>query len=410
MTAVLPILLLAAALAILLPMAFLSVECAAALLPPRARGLPPDARSATIARCATNARRPTIAVLVPAHNEALVIRRMLESLAPQIMPRDRVVVIADNCSDATADIARQAGAVVLERRDPLLPGKSYALDFAVRALEKDRPEVFVVIDADCTVHPGALDAMAPLSFGGGRPVQASYTLELPAEPTPAERLAVLAFRIKNLVRPSGLDRLGLPCFLNGSGMAFPAAMIQSPVLASGRIAEDKWLTVDLVLAGHAPRFCPEARLTSPLPGRPRAQKSQSTRWLRGHLVCMRRQGPRLLLGAIRQRRADLLATLLELFVPPLSLLILLWLTILATSVAAGLCGLGWLPAIVAAGGGVTMAVSFGAVVRRFGEKSLPRTLWDVPPYIASRLPMYAAIALRPQKERTPTERDPVPPE
>ncbi len=158
--------------------------------------------------------------LVPAHNEALVILRTLTSLAPQLLPGDRVVVIADNCSDATAQLATQAGAMVLDRRDPVLRGKSYALDFAVRAMERNPPEVFVVIDADCTVHPGALDAMARLAFAAGRPVQASYVLELPADAKPPQRLTAMAFRVKNHVRPNGLDRLGLPCFLNGSGMGF----------------------------------------------------------------------------------------------------------------------------------------------------------------------------------------------
>ncbi len=174
------------------------------------------------------------------------------------------------------------------------------------------------------------------------------------------------------------------------------------MLASGRIAEDKWLTADLCLAGHAPLLCPEARVTSPLPGQQRAQKHQSTRWLRGHLVCMRLLGPRLLSGAIRQRRWDPFATLLELIVPPLSLLMFLWFTILAASMAAGLSGFGWLPAIVAAAGGVAMALSFAGVVLRLGETGL---LWGIPVYLASRLPMYVAIALRSQKERIPTERD-----
>jgi cellulose synthase/poly-beta-1,6-N-acetylglucosamine synthase-like glycosyltransferase len=203
-----------------------------------------------------------------------------------------------------------------------------------RSMQEDQPEVFVVIDADCTVHPGALDRLGPSAFSSGRPVQANYLLELSGQQRPLQPLAALAFKIRNLVRPSGLDRLGLPCFLNGSGMAFPAAIIEGSVLANGKITEDRWLTVDLALAGYAPLLCREAKVTSRLPGQKRAEVSQSTRWLHGHLECMRAQGPRLLVGAIRQRRLDLFALLLDLIVPPLSLLMMLWLATLSVTVAA----------------------------------------------------------------------------
>ena len=390
-------LLLIASFGILVPMAVWSLECAAALLPPRKR--------AQLA----NTLRPAIAVLVPAHNESSVIRHTLASLAPQILPGDRVVVIADNCSDDTADIARQAGSLVLERHDPERRGKSYALDYAVRSLDQSMPDVFVVIDADCIAHPGALDQLARLAFSTNRPVQANYLMELPANPSPLQPIAALAFRIRNFVRPSGLDRLGLACFLNGSGMAFPAPMMQNMVWASGRIAEDRWLTVELLLAGHAAAFCREAKVTSRLPGQKLAEISQSTRWLHGHLECMRVKGPRLLLGAIRQRRLDLFALLLDLLVPPLSLLMMLWLAVLSATVVAGLLGLGWLPVIPAAAGGLLMALSLGGVMLRFEETSVAQALWAVPFYIVSKLPIYAAFIVRREKNWVRTGRDPIPP-
>ncbi len=382
---------------ILIPMAVWSLECAAALLPPRDRVLP------------ANSRRPSLAVLVPAHNESAVIRHTLASLAPQILPGDRVVVIADNCTDATADIARRAGSVVLERHDLVRRGKSYALEYAVQTLRESVPEVFVVIDADCTVHADALDLMARLAYSTGRPVQANYLLEMPSGPTPLQAISWLAFRIKNFVRPSGLDRLGLPCFLNGSGMAFPAAMIQGPVLASGKIAEDKWLTIDLILAGHAPVFCREAKVTSKAPGQKQAELSQSTRWLHGHLECMRVQGPRLLLRTIRERRPDLFALLFDLLVPPLSLLMFLWFAILSATVVAGLLGLGWIPFMPAAAGGMMMGLALGGVLFRFPEHSMARELWAVPAYIVSKLPIYAAFVIRREKNWVRTGRDPIPP-
>lgn len=67
--------------------------------------------------------RPRVAVLVPAHDEALVIRAMLASVTPQLLDGDRLLVVADNCSDDTARLARASGAEVVERHDTRLRGK-----------------------------------------------------------------------------------------------------------------------------------------------------------------------------------------------------------------------------------------------------------------------------------------------
>jgi cellulose synthase/poly-beta-1,6-N-acetylglucosamine synthase-like glycosyltransferase len=385
-------LLFAAGLCVLLPIAVWSLECAAALLPPR-RSLPYAASG-----------RPRVVVLVPAHDEAGSIRRTLDSVAAQMLPGDRIVVIADNCTDETAAVARQSGAIVLERHDEAHRGKSYALDFGVRALQSDPPDVFVIIDADCTAQPDAVDRMARLAHTTGRPVQATYLQELPAHGKPRHDLEMLAFRIKNLVRPSGLDRLGLPCFLNGSGMAFPARVLERANLASGRIAEDRWLTVDLALAGHSPVFCREANVTSRLPGTRQAGASQRTRWLHGHLECMLIQGPLLVWAAIRQRRMDLFALALDLFVPPLSLAIVLWGTNLAAAIGAGLLGAGWLAAIPPTVAAALMGCAFAGVWLKFGG-SASRSLLTVPAYILSKLPIYAAFLIRRERNWVRTGRD-----
>ncbi len=378
-------------------MAVWSVECAAAVLPGRRRVR------------ATQAVRPTVAVLVPAHDEAAIIRHTLAGLTSQILPGDCVVVIADNCSDGTVDIARQAGSLVLERHDAARRGKGYAIDYALRSLPENSHDVFVVVDADCDLHPGALDELAGMAFSTGRPVQASYLMELPANPTALQPIARLAFCIKNLVRPSGLDRLGLPCFLTGSGMAFPASIMRNAMWANGRLTEDMWLSCELILAGHAPAFCREAKVTSRLPGQKWAQASQSKRWLHGSLECMVVQGPKLLVGAIRQRRLDLFAVFLDLLVPPLSLLILLWLAVLSASIAAGVLGLGWLPILPTVMGGLAMAFSLGGVLLRFENAGVARSLWAVPSYIVSKLSIYATFVHRREKNWVRTGRDPNPP-
>lgn len=125
----------------LLPVLLLLVQVLMACLPARAQPL-------------GNNARPQVAVLVPAHDEASLIGATLASIAPQLRPGDRLLVVADNCTDDTAQLAREAGAEVVERRDARLRGKGYALDFGVRHLASQPPEVVIVVDADCQVGEG----------------------------------------------------------------------------------------------------------------------------------------------------------------------------------------------------------------------------------------------------------------
>src|SRR5262245_4660636 len=91
-------------------------------------------------------RRPLIAIVIPAHNEALGIADTLRNITPQLEVRDRLLVVADNCTDDTARIGTAAGAEVLQRFDCERQGKGYALDFGVRHLERNPPEAVLIID------------------------------------------------------------------------------------------------------------------------------------------------------------------------------------------------------------------------------------------------------------------------
>ena len=103
------------------------------------------------------ARRParagTLAVLMPAHDEAGGIEPAIRAVLAQLAAGDRLLVVADNCSDATAAVARAAGAEVIERSDRVRRGKGYALDHGVRWLEQAPPAAVVILDADCIAAP-----------------------------------------------------------------------------------------------------------------------------------------------------------------------------------------------------------------------------------------------------------------
>jgi len=141
-----------------------------------------------------------LAVVMPAHNEASVIAEALRMVVPQLAKSDRLIVIADNCSDATAAIAAAEGAEVIERRDPTRRGKGYALDFGVRHLEAVPPHIVIVVDADCRVAAGSIDRLSRLCGRSQRPVQGLYLMYAGPDASTKMRMAEFAWAVKNQVR------------------------------------------------------------------------------------------------------------------------------------------------------------------------------------------------------------------
>lgn len=383
------------AIALLIPGVVLFVECVAALVPNRvATAHPPGAL------------RPRVAVLIPAHNEAVGIERTIRNLIPQLMSGDRLIVVADNCSDNTAQIAYQAGATAIERHDPDHRGKGYALDFGVRFMADDPPDVVVIVDADCFVSSGSVAELAQLSSERHRPVQALYLFETPKPLSAKGAVSTLAITVKNWVRLAGLKNLGMPCLLTGTGMAMPWDMIQKAPLASGNIVEDMNLGMDLAIAGYSPVFCPAARVTSVLPQKEQAAKSQRTRWEHGHLQTIATQVPRLLKAAIQQLRLDLFVLALDLLIPPLSLLVMLWLLGLIVAIVAVGLGLSAIPLMMLSLTGGLIAIAILAAWAKYCRQDLPaQTLLSIPLYILWKIPLYFSFLVKRQKSWVRTERD-----
>lgn len=268
-------------------------------------------------------RRPSIAVIIPAHNESAGIKATLESILPQMNTYDRLLVIADNCSDNTVQVARSAGATAIERTDLERRGKGFALDYGIRFLEKNPPDVIVIIDADCTLHPGSLDALASEVIDKKRPVQGLYLMNLSANRSLSMRIAVFAWRIKNLIRPLGMKSLGVSSQLMGTGMAFPWDLIQSAQLASGHLAEDMQLGIEFALRGKGVIFVPEALVTSQFPDTHEDANQQRTRWIHGHLDVLFNMGPKLLKKSIETRSWRYFLLGLDLMIPPLGILLMM---------------------------------------------------------------------------------------
>jgi len=338
--------------------------------------------------------RQRIAALVPAHNESTALASTLEDVKAQLRPRDLLLVVADNCTDDTATVAKVSGAEVVERNDSKRIGKGYALDFGLRRLDRDPPDIVVMIDADCRLADGAIDRLASACATANRPAQALYLMTAPNGSQINQQIAAFAWRVKNWVRPLGLASLGLPCQLTGTGMAFPWRVIRTADLASGWIVEDMKLGLDLAAAGHPPLFCPSARVTSEFAASSRGADIQRRRWEHGHIMTILKLAPRLLYNAIARRNLGLLALTLDLAVPPLSLLALLLILTFAITGIATLFGFDSAALIISAACLVGFATAITLAWTRYGRDILPpHALSSIPSYILAKLGLYGQILL-----------------
>jgi 1,2-diacylglycerol 3-beta-glucosyltransferase len=258
-------------------------------------------------------------VVVPAHDEESGVADTVTSLLAMDYPRDRfrVVVVADNCSDRTAERARSAGARVLERNDPQARGKGYALAFAFERLAAEGvADAFVVVDADSVVSPNLLGAMAARIAAGAEALQARHGVRN-RDVSWRTRLLHLAFTLLHDVRASARERLFLSCGLRGNGMAFTADLLRRVPHGAVSVVEDLEYATTLGFAGVRVHDVAEAYVLSVMPVTLAASRSQRSRWEGGRFSLALRAGPALMGRALRDRSALLLDLALDLLVPPL---------------------------------------------------------------------------------------------
>jgi cellulose synthase/poly-beta-1,6-N-acetylglucosamine synthase-like glycosyltransferase len=382
------------ALVLLCLAAFLAIEILVGIGPEDDGGAPPE----TV--------RPPLCVLIPAHNEEAGIARTLDGLKGQLRSQDQILVVADNCDDGTTDVARRHGAEVIERRDPDRRGKGYALDFGIRHLTQAPPGIVIILDADCVIGPDTLDLLGTQASALDRPVQALYRMRMPADAPSHRKLAAFAFLLRSLIRPLGMRRLGIPCPLKGTGMAFPWPILSQVSLASGHIVEDVKLGIDLAIAGHDPWFEPSAEVWSDFPASPQAESTQRRRWEHGHLSSILSEVPRLLTESLRQHRLALAGAALDLAVPPLALFGLLLLVLFAATfvvVALGGSVTGFALACAALGLAILSLaaawVSQGRAIVSAGE------LAAIAPYMLRKIPLYLGFLSERESEWVRTARD-----
>ncbi len=347
-----------------------------------------------------------VTVLIPAHNEEISIASTLETITPVLKKQDDLVVVADNCSDRTAEIARTKGATVIERYDLNNKGKGYALDYGLQFMEAQAPDIVIIIDADCNVEPGAIEQLTECAVSTNRPVQATYLMEKPDNSKSSKDfVSQFANIVRNLVRPLGLKHLGIPSPLLGTGMAFPFPIIRSVNIASGNLLEDIKLGLDLSLIGYNPIFYPQAKVTAYLPSSSQAAKSQKTRWIHGYLQLIQTYIPILFKQVVTQKRFDLLPIILDLCIPPLTLTVMICWSLMAISLIFAFLQAFWIPAIISFSAGLCLLTALILAWSKFAIESIPlQKLLTIPLYIFWKIPVYLKFIVAPQKAWVRTER------
>lgn len=352
------------------------------------------------------------ALLVPAHNEEHHLGDLLADARALDYPTDRrdVYVVADNCGDATARVAEAGGARAWERHDPDRPGKGQALDWALRAHRDTLAayDAIALVDADMHIDPAFLrELSATLSVPGVDVAQALNTVASP-ETSWRTGLGYLGFMVINHVRPAGRNWLGGTAELKGSGMAFRADLLLRHGWPAHSIAEDAEFSKILFLEGVNVQYNPDALVTSAIPTRVEQARVQQSRWEGGKIALLRAYLPVFARRAARRPTLANLDALLDLLVPPQSLLFAL----------LGLC---WCAAWIAGPAFVAHFTVCGAIAAACVLSGLllrpaPRVIWlhlaAVPLLLIWKLPLLLRVALQKGArawQRTPRDPELAPP-
>lgn len=301
--------------------------------------------------------RSRLTVIVPAHDEAGMIADCVRSLLSQRYQRElyRVVVIADNCTDATAAIAAAAGAEVLVRQVPTLRGKGPALRWAMdRLLDvSPAPDAVVVVDADSIADVDMLRELEAVFAAGHPVVQADDVLRIhPGQPRALLEAAALLLR--NRVRFAGRAMFGLPASLCGNGMLLGRSVLAAHPWHAFSVAEDGEYSLSLLLAGFPTTFAAKAQVVAAPTEGGQGAYTQSLRWDGGRLALARSWIWRLLISSLRRRDSALLSVAMDLAVPPLGALVMatligniVFLALLVAGATSAWTGILWLLALVA---------------------------------------------------------------
>lgn len=250
---------------------------------------------------AAGAQRTRFAVVIPAHNEELLLPRLLGSIRNQEYPIERfdAIVVADNCSDRTADVARQLKSIVLQRVDEERRGKGYAIKWALDSIDLHKYDAVLIVDADCLISANALSSLdgamqrervVQCYSGVGNPDESWFT-----------RLLDVSRTINNDIYSTARQRLGLSTQLIGTGMCFTSGILKKFGWDAFTVGEDCEYYAALVENGETVGFCWDAKVLHQESSSLKQATSQRMRWSSGRFAVVSKYGFKLLRDGLAER-------------------------------------------------------------------------------------------------------------
>ena len=227
--------------------------------------------------------------IIPAHNEESVVGNLVESLTKQNYPKELldIYVIADNCTDKTAEIAKNAGAIVYERFDDKNKTKGHALKwFLNKKIEEDAPyDAFCVFDADNIVHEDFIKNMNKKLCQGEDVVQGYRDIKNPTDSWISAGYAIFYWTMNRFYHLARYN-LGLSPLINGTGFMVKFDVVKPTGWDTQTLTEDIEFSLKRIIAGKKLGWATDAIVYDEQPVGFKQSWSQRSRWTVGHMQCI----------------------------------------------------------------------------------------------------------------------------
>lgn len=259
-------------------------------------------------------------LLVPAHNEELLLGKLLRSIHVQDYPKDMydVLVIADNCTDQTAKIAMHENVKTVERKDSRYVGKGFAINYGLESVKNESYDAVLIIDADSIVDAGTLKELDRAIQEGARIMQCYNGLANPDDSW-FTRLMDVSRTLGNEVLGSAKEKIGLSSHLMGNGMCFVRDVIESYGWNAFTVGEDWEYYAKVVMKGERIAFVKTARVYHKESVDLEQATSQRLRWSSGRFAVAANHGIRLLYDGLKNSSLMRLDAAMPLLLPNPSL-------------------------------------------------------------------------------------------
>lgn len=345
-------------------------------------------------------------MILPAHNEASVIGALIESLQALDYPKELydIYVIADNCTDNTAQIAKDLGAIVYERFDEKKKTKGFAMQWFLNQKIKENADydAFCVFDADNVVDKNFLNAMNKKLCQGEEIVQGYRDIKNPADSWISAGYALFYWMMNRFYHLARYN-LGLSPLINGTGFMVDFNLIKPTGWDTITLTEDIEFSLKNIAKGRKLGWATDAIVYDEQPTEFKQSWSQRSRWTVGHLQCMKYYTKDLAEGVIEYRTLMNFDGFLYLMGIPMMIVTFLLLAIntiifLADGMSAGMLIFNYLKYIVATFIVPVLTAIFVMIIEKKPIKKMWKGILLYPVFMGSWIVINIKCLIKPNTE------------